>query len=108
MESYVSIPDAKSEHLYMTNILDKYSYGIITELYATNINGENRVVYRVIAKDEIYLLRCSSCSSKNTNLIQKFKDEYKTSLECANVCPSFARPIEYEMVTVPESERRLI
>ena len=74
--------------------------GCIKELYSINIGGETRAVYKVLIKEYVYLLKCSSCSSENNELIKKLKDEYQTSYDCANDLNYFAMPILCRMKTI--------
>ena len=61
-------------------------------LFRSSIGGESRSVFKVYAGEEVFLLKSTTCDSRDQQLRMKLKKEYVDAKKCFKECKYFAEP----------------
>jgi len=73
----VRVQDALNSRLCKTEILNKYRDGYIAEVYALNIRGEDRTIYKVFTNEGTFLLKTTTYFTSNVAVRDKIDQEFK-------------------------------
>jgi len=73
----VRVQDAFNSRLCKTEILNKYRDGYMVEIYALNIRGEDRTIYKVFTNEGTFLLKTTSYFTSNRAVKDKIEEELK-------------------------------
>jgi len=73
----VRVEDALNSRLCKTEILNNYRDGYIVEVYALNIRGEDRTIYKVFTNQGTFLLKTTTYFTSNIAVKDKIDQELK-------------------------------